>query len=166
MRNAHMRADPGREVVGEDDLDALGKASGVDVKQLMHANQSNPADMVKALKGVGSSRLVGTENVRGAVTKHYRADVDLNKAAERVPDKKAADTVKQMFKSSGLSSFPVDVWIDRAGRVRRESFSFSAPAMVMEMTIEFTRFGVPVDTTPPPADQVMDAGALLSAAGG
>jgi hypothetical protein len=37
--------------VGEDDLDALGKASGVDVKQLMHANQSNPADMVKALKG-------------------------------------------------------------------------------------------------------------------
>jgi hypothetical protein len=100
------------------------------------------------------------------VTKHYRADVDLNKAAERVPDKKAADTVKQMFKSSGLSSFPVDVWIDRAGRVRRESFSFSAPAMVMEMTIEFTRFGVPVDTTPPPADQVMDAGAPLSAAGG
>jgi hypothetical protein len=34
------------------------------------------------------------------------------------------------------------------------------------MTIEFTRFGVPVDVTPPPADQVMDAGALLGALGG
>jgi hypothetical protein len=31
------------------------------------------------------------------------------------------------------------------------------------MTISFTRFGVPVDTTPPPADQVMDAGAFLGA---
>jgi hypothetical protein len=148
------------------DLDSLGKTSGVDVKQLMQANQSNPADMIKALKGVGSSRLVGTENIGGAVAKHYRGEIDLNKAAERIPDQKAADNVKQMFKSSGLSSFPVDVWIDRAGRVRRERFSFSAPEMAMDMTIEFTRFGVPVDTTAPPADQVMDAGALLSAAGG
>jgi hypothetical protein len=38
-------------------------------------------------------------------------------------------------------------------------------AFSMDLTIEFTRFGVAVDTTPPPADQVMDAGALLNAAG-
>jgi hypothetical protein len=36
----------------------------------------------------------------------------------------------------------------------------------MDMTIEFTRFGVPVDVTPPPSNQVMDAGALLGAFGG
>jgi hypothetical protein len=34
----------------------------------------------------------------------------------------------------------------------------------MDMTIEFTRFGLPVDTTPPPSDQVLDAAALLGAA--
>ena len=35
----------------------------------------------------------------------------------------------------------------------------------MDMTISFTRFGVPVDTTPPPDDQVLDAGSLLALAG-
>jgi hypothetical protein len=66
---------------------------------------------------------------------------------------------------SGVSGFPIDVWVDRVGRVRREQFQYSAAGVGMDMTMEFTRFGVPVDTTPPPADQVMDAGALLSAAG-
>jgi hypothetical protein len=145
------------------DLDALGKTSGIDLKQLMQTNQSNPADMLKALKGVGTSHLVGAETIRGAETKHYRAEIDLNKAADSIADKRSAQAVKQMFSSSGVSSFPVDVWIDRDGRVRRESFSFAAAEMAMDMTIEFTRFGVPVDTTPPPADQVMDAGALFGA---
>jgi hypothetical protein len=36
----------------------------------------------------------------------------------------------------------------------------------MDMTVSFTRFGVPVDTTPPSADQVFDAGGLLSSLGG
>jgi hypothetical protein len=147
------------------DLDTIGKASGVDLKQLMQANQGNPSDMLAALKGVGSSKEVGEEDIGGAPTTHYQATVDLNKAVEQIPDKKTADSLKQMLGSSGTSSFPIDVWIDRAGRVRRESFKFSAAGTSMDMTISFTRFGVPVDTTPPPADQVMDAGALLGAAG-
>jgi hypothetical protein len=40
---------------------------------------------------------------------------------------------------------------------------FSAAGTSMDMTVSFTRFGVPVDTTPPPADQVLDAGKLLGA---
>lgn len=157
---------PGGKAWMKLDLDALGKSAGVDLKQLMQSNQSNPADMLKALKGVGTSHKIGTENIGGAPTTHYRADIDPNKAADRMPDKKSADAVKQLFQSSGVSSVPVDVWIDRAGRVRRESMKFSTSEMSMDMTIEFTRFGVPVDVTPPPADQVMDAGALLGAAGG
>src|SRR3954454_17128954 len=142
------------------DLDALGKASGVDLKQALQANQSHPADMLKALKAVGDSQLVGTEDIRGTSTKHYHADVDLNKAADRIGDKKSVDAIKQMVGSSGLSRIPLDVWIDGAGRVRREQFRYSAAGVGMDMTMEFTRFGAPVNTTPPPADQVMDASAL------
>ena len=147
------------------DLDAMGKAAGLDLKQMMQANQSNPGDMLQALKAVGSSRVVGNENIGGAATTHYRAEVDLSKAAERIPDKTTVDTLKQTFAASGLDSIPIDVWIDRSGRVRREQFKMSGTGFSMDMTIEFTRFGVAVDTTPPPADQVMDAGALLTAAG-
>jgi hypothetical protein len=147
------------------DLDAIGKAAGVNLEQMMQANQSNPGDMLQALKAVGSSRVVGRENIRGAATTHYRADIDLSKAAERIPDKATVDALKQDFAASGLDSIPIDVWVDDSKRVRREQFEMSAAGFSMDMTIEFTRFGVAVDTTPPPADQVMDAGALLRAAG-
>jgi hypothetical protein len=145
------------------DLAALAKSSGVDLKGLTQPNQSNPADMLQALKAVGSSRKIGTENIRGVATTHYRATIDPKKAVDRIPDKASAGALKQMLSTSGLTAIPIDVWIDRAGRVRRESMKFSAAGTGMDMTIEFTRFGVPVDTTPPPADQVLDAGKLLGA---
>lgn len=147
------------------DLAQAGKAAGVDFKQLMQANQSNPADLLKALKGVGDSHLVGHETIGGATTSHYHAEVDLKKAADRIPDKTAADALKRMVDESGAGGFPIDVWIDPAGRVRRERIEYSANGAAMDMTLEFTHFGAPVDTTPPPSDQVMDAGALLGAAG-
>jgi hypothetical protein len=146
------------------DLQELGKSQGIDLSQLMQQRQSNPTDMLQALKAAGSSRVVGQEDIRGAPTTHYQATIDLNKVANRLPSSQA-DSVKQLFQSSGLSSFPVDVWIDRSGRVRREGIKFSATGMSMDMTIEFTRFGVAVDTSPPSSDQVMDLSSLLSAAG-
>jgi hypothetical protein len=145
------------------DLAALAKKSGVDLGQLSQPSQSNPADMLQALKAVGSSRKVGTENIGGVATTHYQARVDPKQALDRIPDKQGAGALKQMLGMSGVSSIPIDVWVDRAGRVRRESVKLSAAGTSMDMTISFTRFGVPVDTTPPAADQVLDAGALLGA---
>jgi len=148
------------------DLQALGKSAGVDFKKALQANQSNPADMLQALKGVGTSKKVGEEPIDGAPTTHYTATIDLNKAAARIADKQTVDSLKQTYASAGVSSIPIDVWIDRAGRVRRESVKMSTPQFSMDMTISFTRFGVPVDTTPPPDQDVMDASALLGAANG
>jgi hypothetical protein len=148
------------------DLATVGKAAGVDLKSMMRANQSNPSDFLQALKGVGTSKVLGQEDIGGAATTHYQATIDLTKAADRIPDKKTADSVKQMIASSGANSMPVDVWIDRSGRVRREHVAVNAGGGSMDMTISYTRFGAPVDTTPPPADQVMDAGALLGAMSG
>lgn len=160
-----MQRMPGAKPWMKLDLAALGKASGVDLKQAMQSNQNNPADMLQALKAAGTSKVVGQENIGGAPTTHYSATIDMNKVAARVGDKQAVESIKQLSRQSGLSSFPVEVWIDRAGRVRREYMKLSASQFSMEMTISFTRFGVPVDTTPPAADQVMDASALMAAAG-
>src|SRR3954453_21376891 len=44
------------------DVAALAKSSGVDLAQLTSPSQGNPADFLKALKAVGSSRKVGSEN--------------------------------------------------------------------------------------------------------
>lgn len=148
------------------DLEALAKSSGVDLKGLSQPSQGNPADMLQALKAVGGSRKLGSEDLDGVATTHYRATIDPKKALDRIPDKQSSSMLKQMLSSSGLGAIPIDVWIDRAGRVRRESMKFSANGTSMDMTISFTRFGVAVDTTPPAPDQVLDAGGLLALAGG
>ena len=156
---------PGGKAWMKLDLEALGKSQGIDMKSLTQANQANPTDILAALKAVGSSHVVGQEDVGGTPTTHYAAAIDLNKAAERIPNQQTVDSVKQMFKASGLSSIPVDVWVDRSGRVKQEGVKLSTPQFSMNMTLTFTQFGVPVDTTPPPADQTMDASALLALAG-
>jgi hypothetical protein len=143
------------------DLAAVAKRAGIDLKQELGANQNNPADMLQALKAAGSSRVVGHENLRGAPTTHYSATIDLNRIATRIANRTTVDSLEQLYKRAGISSLPIDVWIDRAGRVRQESLRVSASNFSMDMTITLTAFGVPVDAASPPADQVMDASALL-----
>jgi hypothetical protein len=155
---------PGGKTWMKLDLQTLGKSSGVDFKQLMQTSQNNPADMLKALKAIGTTHVVGQEGVDGAPTTHYAGTIDFNKVADRGRDAANASALKQLFKTNGISSMPVDVWIDRSGRVRREGMKLSTSAFAMDITIDFTRFGVPVDTTAPPSDQVMDASALLGSA--
>jgi type II secretory pathway pseudopilin PulG len=158
---------PGGKAWMKLDLKELGKASGIDFDKAMQANQQNPGDMLEALKGVSDSKVVGHESIRGANTTHYHADVDLKKAVEQVAtDKEGAERFRQMADSIGVSSVPVDVWIDGTGRVARQTTKFSSTQFSMDFTIDYTRFGVPVDVTPPPDDQVMDAGAFLGAANG
>src|SRR4051812_43265357 len=127
--------------------------------------------MLRFLKAVGSSHVVGTEPIRGAPTTHYSATIDLAKAADSLGDKQTAAALKQLYASSGQVTLPIDVWVDRAGRVRREHFSLSlgaraGAAAAVDMTLEFIRFGVPVDLTAPPPDQVLDATGILRALGG
>jgi hypothetical protein len=105
--------------------------------------------------------VVGREWVDGASTTHYAGAIDFDKVASRISDPQSAAALKQLYSTSGVHSMPVDVWIDGSHRVRREGFKFSSSAVSMDMTIDFIRFGVPVDTTPPPSDQVMDASSLL-----
>lgn len=152
------------------DLRAAGKSLGIDFGKVMGAGRQNPADMLRFLEAVGSSHVVGTERIRGAPTTHYSAAIDLEKAADSLGDKQTAAALKQMYGSSGATTMPVDVWIDRAGRVRREHVSLSMSAGAtgpagIDMTLEFIRFGVPVDLTAPPSDQVLDTTALLGALG-
>jgi hypothetical protein len=137
------------------DLAGLAKASGVDM------TQGNPAGLVQALGAVGRSAKLGSEQLGGVATTHYRATIDPKEALNKIPSGQGAGALAQMLAKSGLGAIPIDVWVDGAGRVRRESIKFAAAGTSMDMTVNFTRFGVPVDTTPPSPDQVLDAGALL-----
>jgi hypothetical protein len=143
------------------DLQAFAKSHGIDLQQLAQGNQSNPADMLQMLKATGHSHVVGQEAINGDPTTHYAGAIDLNEIASQIHDKQTVDSLKQLYTQAGIGSIPVDVWVDRSGRVRQEAIKFSAAGMSMDMTISYLRFGVAVDTTPPPADQTLDMNALI-----
>jgi hypothetical protein len=148
------------------DLQAFGKAQGLDMSAAMSSGGSDPTQMLAFLNGASDSiDRVGTERVRGTQTTHYHVVVNLLKIADTVPAAKRA-AVRRTFQREvdlmGTHTMPIDVWIDSEGLVRREHLEIAmSPATVttpigMEMTIEFFDFGAPVHVVAPPARQVAD----------
>lgn len=139
---------------------------GVDAGQLQSFGGGDPTVYLQYLAtGARDVREVGPAQVDGVPTRHYRATVDLpavirdGTAAQR----RSAQVLRRQF---GTDRVPVDLWLDRAGRVRRHSARVEGQGQQVSFTIDFPRFGVPVDATPPPARETLDFGQLAALSGG
>ena len=157
------------------DLEAMGKTA--DLSQLSGLGNSDPTATMQMLRGVSDDvEEVGTEEIRGVSTTHYRANVDMDKAIAEAP-KKARRAMKQQFESLGTSSFPVDVWIDDDDLLRRQTFTMDlskaasggAPAgsvpTSMTVSMDLYDFGTEVNVEPPPAKDVTDMSQLPGGGG-
>ena len=137
---------------------------------LSQGQAGDPTQALQFLKGAADDvTKVGEEQVRGADTTHYRATLDLGRAAEQAGNDKAA--VDRLIKQLGSRTVPADLWIDEEGRLRKMRYEVAfqgsggqnPPAQgKAATTIELFDFGTEVRATPPPADQVVDATNLLS----
>ena len=78
----------------------------------------NPADVLAMLKTVGSVQTVGDGDRRRRPTTHYKATVDLTKAAGQLGEP-AKSAVQHVIDQGGPSSIPADVWIGDDGLVRK-----------------------------------------------
>jgi LppX_LprAFG lipoprotein len=135
-------------------LDA--KELGVDARQLAASQGADPMAGLDVLQGFSqNATVVGTEDVKGTKTTHYKGTSDFAALTKNLPAKQAADA-KKLF--GAKTSMPVDVWLDDQGRARRMDLSFSTNqsgvAMSLNTQYYFMKFGEPVTITSPPADQV------------
>jgi hypothetical protein len=143
------------------DLGKIGRQAGVNLGSIIDSSNNDPSQALSYLTGASSNvQNLGTDTIRGVQTTHYRAAVDLEKVVAHAPagDRKALrKTVATLRRQLGSTTFPVDVWIDSAGRARRISEKMSMPALAanMSMTEDLYDFGVKVNVTPPPADQTI-----------
>jgi hypothetical protein len=152
------------------DLATAGKTVSVDLQGLSQNAAGDPSQTLDYLRGASDDiKKVGTEDVRGTQTTHYQAVLDLNKAAAQSP--RASEAIKSTIKLLGTSTQPIDVWVDAEGRVRRMKYTVDlskskvastnpAAAGSVAFTLDLFDFGVPVQATLPPADQVVDISAL------
>lgn len=150
------------------DLNTLGKQSGIDLAGLQELGSNDPSSFLRFLEGAGDdAKKVGEEKVRGVDTTRYRATFDLNKAKADAPaDLK--DDIDKMIEQIGKSTIPADVWVDDDGLTRRMKYSIDAVGeqkVATTITQELFDFGVKVDATAPPDDQVSDFAQLLQQAG-
>jgi LppX_LprAFG lipoprotein len=116
----------------------------------------DPAKQFELLKKAGSFRSAGPDAVRGVATTRYKGAVDAKKFVDEFLGSSAADSGIDAIPSG---SFPVTAWIDDQSLLRRVSYDL--PAMgtgspAGQLTLELYDIGEPVNTTPPPSDQVGD----------
>ena len=144
------------------DLGELGQQTGLNLEQLTQLNQSDPSQALDFLRGAAKDfQKVGTEEVRGTQTTHYKGNVDLTKVAADAPAD-VQGVYRRLLQQSSEKMVPMDVWVDGKGLVRRIRFTQKlAGGAAMSMDEDLYDFGTTVDATPPPASQVVDLTQLL-----
>ncbi len=147
------------------DLDTVTKSlSGQSLSQLSSsANLST--DGLSYLEGVSADGVttVGPATTDGVPTTEYSATVDLAKVgAQRSAAVRAA--LQRLEATVGLTSVPVQVWIDAQGQVRQEAFqetvTTGGATHTVSLTTGLSNFGTPVSVVAPPAGQVIPLSSL------
>jgi hypothetical protein len=140
----------------------------VDMSESTAQTQSlDPRDQLKILRSSKDFEELGTEEVRGVETTHYRATVDQEAEVERLREEgedEAADALELVIAANdGETTSEVEVWVDEKSTIHRMimEIPFSIGAIpsesTMRITIDLFDFGIKPDITVPDEDVVFDA---------
>lgn len=151
------------------DLQEFADAQGIDLAQAQQAGTNDPRQQLAMLKGVSEDGVeeLGEEEVRGARTTHYRAEVDLERALEESGAVIDREDFERYVDSLPFDSTTVDLWIDGDDRVRRMVMEMPVPEggnATIAMTMEFYDFGAELDLEPPRAEDTRDFNELMQRA--
>jgi hypothetical protein len=148
------------------------------------AGTSDPSAYLGLFAGVFDVRDSGEQQLQGVSTTHYVGTIDLQKVLEGFADVVGKDvdeaTRKQLqmmvkqFESLGIDEkIPFEIWIDEDGLPRRQRISMDFSDLVpgdeaasMQMTVDFSDFGKPVEIEIPRPSEVTDMTEALADAGG
>jgi hypothetical protein len=133
---------------------------------------TDPSQFVDYLRAVSSSTTkVGTDTIRGVVTTHYHATVDLSKYPNIVPAAQkagATQAVKTLETTLGGHTLPMDAWIDKSNLVRRIGFGFTECAagqhIKLAMTMDLFDYGAQPEPSIPSSADAYDLTPLVAGA--
>jgi hypothetical protein len=142
------------------DIVEVGKRYGLDLDRLKETRRSDPGLMLAYLKSAVGVRKVGTDLVRREVTTHYSTIVDAETIVEETP-KDQQRAMRKYLRLMGIKTYPVDLWVDRDGVVRKVGIELEyklpdGEYVKMKLSEEYYDFGVEVNIEPPPAKRVLD----------
>ncbi len=160
------------------DLASIASDQGIDLSQLGSVNQGDPSQTLEYLRASGSVEEVGTEEIRGVETTHYKGVIDLDQVAELAPEatrEQIRQSVEQLKEQAGVSELPVEVWVDGDGLPAKVQYSFAgsivapgtegAEDVSTIFSMDLYDWGTDVTVEPPPASEVTDISELTQLAG-
>ena len=137
------------------DLSKQGANIGLDFSSLVTTSQT----FAPLEAGLVSTTRLGSERVANTSTTHYRALVDIHRAAQAVPAYGKQIAVLERATGLRLGRLPYDVWVAGDGRIRRMQFSMPTASAGMHgrtnQTITYLAFDRPVAIEAPPRSQVV-----------
>lgn len=147
------------------------------------AGTTDPSAYAGLFAGVFDVKASGEADIDGIATTRYTGTIDLQKVlesfAEVVGEDADAKTTEQLeaaveqFEALGIDGkIPFQIWIDDEGLPRRQRITMDFGDLVpgtgdaqMEMTVDYSAFGEPVDVELPKASEVTDVTKMMSDAG-
>jgi hypothetical protein len=147
------------------------------------AGTTDPSAYVGLFAGVFDVKVSGEEELKGVPTTHYVGTIDLKKVLKGFSDvvgehadaatKEQLKAAVKQFESLGIDEkIPFEIWIDAEGLPRRQRITMDFGKLVpgadeasMEMTVDFSDFGKPVDIDSPPPSEVTDMTDAMADAG-
>jgi hypothetical protein len=150
------------------------------------AGTTDPTAYAGLFAGVFDVKAAGEEEIDGVSTVHYEGTIDLSKVLQNFGDvvgeeqgvtEEQEDQLKaavDQFEALGIDdSIPFDIWIDEESLPRRMKISMDFGDLVpgedeakMDMTVDYSDFGEPVEVTIPPESQVTDLTDVIAAQAG
>lgn len=146
------------------DFQQVGEETGVDFQQLAQLGQNNPMQQLDYLRGAQDIEEVGTEEVRGTQTTHYKGVIDFDALKEELPAG-AGGSIDRIKALTGIEEAPIDVWLDADGLPRRVKYEFSydIPAATgspgdgkIAIAVEYFDYGTDVTVDVPAPEEVFD----------
>jgi hypothetical protein len=142
------------------DLAQLAQQRGLDLSSLASTSPT-PTSALSYLRGSGQVEEVGHESIGGVDTTHYKAIVDLRKAAANA-DEATREALRRVIQTSGVKKLPIDVWIDGKGLVRKVRYAQRIGAgQQVKVTMNLHDYGKPVTVKAPPSSSVVDIAKAL-----
>lgn len=114
---------------------------------LRSVEQSTSLDQFTTFTSAAQVTRHAPETLDRVPVTHYGLSVDVAKLPATLPG-------KQQLTAAGLTTLPVDLWVDRQGRLLRFAEDLTVKAQHVATTISIGQYNAPVTITPPPADQV------------
>ena len=138
------------------------------------AGTTDPSAYAGLFAGVFDVRASGAADIDGVATTRYVGTIDLAKVLEGFADvvgedvdaatKEQLEAAVEQFDALGIDQkIPFVIWIDEDGLPRRQRITMDFGELVpgteealLDMTVDYSAFGEPVDVEIPKASQVTD----------